>query len=92
MERKKTHVILVGMPQGQIDLPLERPRCRWKCIIKMELEGIGWKRVNWISVSQNTDKWRAVASTLMGLFVFTQRRTFLDQSVELVCFQGRIFA
>jgi len=39
-ERKKAHVCLVGMPQGQIDLPLERARCRWKCIIKVELEGI----------------------------------------------------
>jgi hypothetical protein len=46
-EREKIAiVILVGKPQGQIDLPLERPRCRWKCIIKVELAGIGWKSMN----------------------------------------------
>jgi hypothetical protein len=61
------------MPQGQIDLPLERPKCRWKCIIKVELAGIGWKSVNWISVSQNTDKWRAVASILMNI-LFSHKR------------------
>jgi hypothetical protein len=93
LEREKSTSFLVGMPQGQMDLPLERPRCRWKCTIKVELEGIGWKSVNWVGVCQNKDKWRAVASTLMNLlFGFTQCGEFLDQSVELVCSQGRIFA
>jgi hypothetical protein len=62
----------MGMPQGQIDLPLERPRCRWKCIIKVELEVIGWKSVNSISVSE----YGQVVGCCLHVdepFVYTQR-------------------
>jgi hypothetical protein len=57
--------ILVGKPEGK--RLLERPRRRWEGNIRVDLREIGWKGADWISLAQDSDKWRAVVNTVMNL-------------------------
>jgi hypothetical protein len=41
--------ILVGRPEGR--RPLERPRRRWEDNIKMDLQGLGLKGMDWINMA-----------------------------------------
>jgi hypothetical protein len=56
---------LVGKPEGK--KPLGRPRRRWEDGIRMELWEIGLGGVDWIRLSQDRDRWRAVVSAVMNL-------------------------
>jgi len=42
---------------------------RWEDSIKMDLEEIGWNRLDWIHVAEDRDKMRALANTFMDLQV-----------------------
>jgi hypothetical protein len=57
----------VGKPEGK--RPLGRPRRRWVGNIKMDLLEIGWGCVDWISLAQDGDKWRALVNAVMHLRV-----------------------
>jgi hypothetical protein len=46
-----------------------RPRRRWVDNIKMDLLEIGWGGVDWISLAQDRDKWRALVNAVMSLLV-----------------------
>jgi hypothetical protein len=59
--------LLVGKPEGK--RPLGRPRRRWVNNIKMDLLEIGWGGVDWISLAQDGDKWRALVNAVMNLRV-----------------------
>jgi hypothetical protein len=59
--------ILVGRPEGK--RPLERPRRRWEDNIKMDLREIGFVDVDWIHLSQDRDRWRALVNAVMSLWV-----------------------
>jgi hypothetical protein len=50
----------VRKPKGKRQLG--RPRCRWVDNIKMDLREIGWDGMDWIDVTQDRDKWRALVS------------------------------
>jgi hypothetical protein len=41
----------------------------WKDNIKMDLREIGWGGMEWIVLSQDKDKWRALVKTIMNLRV-----------------------
>jgi hypothetical protein len=56
---------LAGKPEGK--RPLGRPRRRWEVNIRMDLREIGLEGVDWISLAQDWDQWRAVANTVMNL-------------------------
>jgi hypothetical protein len=58
---------VVGKPEGK--RPLGRPRRRWVDNIKMDLLEIGWGSVDWISLAQDRDKWRALVIAVMNLQV-----------------------
>jgi hypothetical protein len=59
--------LLVGKPEGK---KLQgRPILRWVDNIKMDLVEIGWDSVDWIGLSQDRDKWRALVNTVMDLRV-----------------------
>jgi hypothetical protein len=47
--------LLVGKPEG--GGPLGKPRCRWKCNIKLEVKGVSWEGMDWINLAQDRDKW-----------------------------------
>jgi hypothetical protein len=59
--------ILVGKPEGKS--PLGRPRRRWVDNIRTDLREIGWDGMNWIDLTQDRDKWRALVNTVMNLRV-----------------------
>jgi hypothetical protein len=57
----------VGKPEGRI--PLGRPRRRWEDSIKMDLREIRWDGMDWIDLTQDRDRWRALVNTVMYLRV-----------------------
>jgi hypothetical protein len=70
-EERKVYKVLVGKPEGK--RPLGRPRCRWEDVIRMDLKEIGLGGVDWIRLSQDRDRWRAVVSAVMNLLVLAPR-------------------
>jgi hypothetical protein len=70
-EKRKVYKVLVGKPEG--NRPLGRPRRRWKYGIRMDLREIGLGSVDWILLSQDRDRWRAVVSAVMNLRVLAPR-------------------
>jgi hypothetical protein len=59
--------ILVTKPEGK--RPLRRPRCRWMDNIKMDLREIGCGGMDWIDLTQDRDKWRALVNAVLNLRV-----------------------
>jgi hypothetical protein len=66
-EKRDAYRILVGKPEG--NGPLGRPRRRWVDNVKMDLRGIGWRRMDWMDLAQDMDQWRALVSMVMTLRV-----------------------
>jgi hypothetical protein len=63
--------VLVVKPEGK--RPLLRPRRRWEDGIRMDLRETGLGGVDWIRLSQDRDRWRAVMSAVMNLRVLAPR-------------------
>jgi hypothetical protein len=61
----------VGKPEGK--RPLGRPRRKWEDGIRMDLKGIDLGGVDWIRLSQDRDRWRAVVSAVTNLRVLVPR-------------------
>jgi hypothetical protein len=57
----------VGKPEGK--RPLGRPRCRWVDNIKIDFREIGWDEMDWIDLTQDRGRWRALVNTVMNLRV-----------------------
>jgi hypothetical protein len=66
-EKRNTHRILVGKPEGK--RPLGIPRRKWVGNIKMNLRKMKWGGMDWIDLAQNRDQWRALMNTVMKLRV-----------------------
>jgi hypothetical protein len=66
-ERRGAYRVLVGKPEGR--RPLGRPRRRWEDTIKTDLREVGCGCVDWIGLSQDRDRWRALVSAVMNLRV-----------------------
>jgi len=58
---------LVGQPEGK--RPLGGPRRRWKDKIKMDLQEVGRRGMDWIDLAQNRDRWRAFVNGVMKIRV-----------------------
>jgi hypothetical protein len=54
----------VGRRDGR--RPLGRPRRRWEDNIKIDLQEVRWKGVDWIDMAQDWDRWRAVVNAVMN--------------------------
>ena len=54
----------MGKPEGK--RPLGRSSLIWENI-KMDLEEVGWKDMDWIGLVQDWDKWWAVVNTVMNI-------------------------
>jgi hypothetical protein len=65
--KRNAYRILAGQPEGK--RPLGRPRRRWVNNIKMDLTEIGWDCMDWIDLSKDRDRWRALVNTVMNLRV-----------------------
>ena len=66
-EGRGVHQVLVGKPEGK--RPLGRPRRRWEDNIKMDLEEVRRGCGDWMELSQDRDRWRALVSTVMNFGV-----------------------
>jgi len=65
------HRVLVGRPEGK--RPLGRPRRRWGDNIKMDLQEVSGGYEDWMELTQDRDRWRALVSTVMNLRVRKMR-------------------
>jgi len=59
-ERRGVYRVLVGKPEGRG--PLGRPRFRWEDNIKMNLQEVECRGVDWIEVAQDRDRWRVLVN------------------------------
>jgi hypothetical protein len=66
-EKRNAYRLLVGKPKGK--RPLGRPRRRWVDNIRMELGEMGWSNVDWISLAQDRNRWRALVNSVLNLRV-----------------------
>ena len=57
----------MGKPEGK--RPLGRPRHKWEDNIKINLQEVGFKYMDWIDLDQDRDRWRALVSAVMNLRV-----------------------
>jgi hypothetical protein len=58
--------VLVGKPEG--NRPLGRPRRRWEDI-RMDLQEVKCGCVDWIGLVQDRDRWRALVSAVMNIWI-----------------------
>jgi len=65
--RRSTYRKLVRKPEGK--RPLGRPRHRWEDNIKIDLQEVGCKGMDWIKLAQDRDRWRALVNVVMDLQV-----------------------
>jgi len=66
-ERRGLYRVLVGKPEGK--RPLGRHKCRWENNIKMDLLEVGCGGIDWIKLAEDRDRWWAVVSVLINLWV-----------------------
>jgi len=59
--------VLVGKPDGR--RPLARPRRRWDDNMRMALQEVGCGCVDWMELAQDSDRWCALVSAVMYLWV-----------------------
>ena len=71
-EGRGVHRVLVGKPEGK--RPLGRPRRRWEDNIMLDLQEVGGSCGDWMELSQDRDRWRALVGTVMNLRVPKMRR------------------
>jgi hypothetical protein len=64
-EKRNVYRLLVRKTEGK--RPLGRPRHRWIDNIKIDLLEIGLNIVDWISLAQDRDMWRALVNSAMNL-------------------------
>jgi hypothetical protein len=65
--KRNAYRLLVGKPEGR--RPLGRSRRRWLDNIMMDLVEVGWDDVDWISLAQDRDRWRALVNSVLNLRV-----------------------
>jgi hypothetical protein len=66
-EKRNACRLLVGNPEGK--RPLGRPRRRWVDNIRMDLGEVGWGDVDWIDLTQDRNRWRALVNWVLNLRV-----------------------
>jgi hypothetical protein len=66
-EKRNAYRLLVGKPEGK--RPLGRPRRRLVDNIRMDLGEVGWSDVDWISLAQDSNRWRALVNSVLNLRV-----------------------
>jgi hypothetical protein len=76
--RWKGHVAVMGLMKSECKCFVEKPEGRrshgisrygWEDTIKMGLTGIGSEAVDWVHVTLERDRWRALVNTVMNLLV-----------------------
>jgi len=65
MGRGEAYSFLVGKPEGKRSLG--RPRCRWEDNIKTDLQKVECRVIDWIKLTQDSDRWRALVNAVTNL-------------------------
>jgi hypothetical protein len=73
---------MMDKPEGK--RPLGRPRHRWEENIKVELQEVGCWGPDWIELTQDRDRWRALVNAVMILRAGENTGNFL-----IGCFSKR---
>jgi len=66
-ERRVVDRALAGKTEGKRQLG--RPRRRWKDNIKMDLQEVGCRGIDWMELAQCRERWRALANAVMNFWV-----------------------
>ena len=66
-ERNGVYRVFVGKPEEK--RPLGRPKCRWDDNIKMDLQEVGCRVMDWLELAQDRDMWRGTVKAAMNLRV-----------------------
>ena len=66
-EERGVYRVLVGKPEGK--RPLGRPRRRWVDNIRLDLQEVGCRYMDWIGRAQDRDRWWTPVSAVMNLRV-----------------------
>jgi len=66
-EERRVYRVLVGKPEGR--RPLGRTRRRWVNNIKMDLQEVGYRGMDWIELAEDRDRCRALVNAVMNLWV-----------------------
>ena len=74
-KRRGTHRFFVGKSEGKRSLG--RPRPRWEDNIKMDLQEVRCRGMDWIELTQNRDSWWALVNAVMKLRVPQNAGNFL---------------
>jgi len=74
-ERRGVYRVLVGKPEGK--RPLAGPRRRWEDFIKMYLQEVRCRGMDWIELAQDRDRWRALVYAVMNFRVPQNEGNFL---------------
>jgi len=61
------YMALVGKPEGR--RPLGRPRRRWVDNIRIDLQEVGCRYMDWIGLAWDRDRWRTLVSAVMNVRV-----------------------
>jgi len=64
-ERKCAYRVSVGKSEGK--RPLGRPRCRWEDDIKMDLQEVGCRSMDWIDLAHDRDSCLALVNAVTNL-------------------------
>jgi len=64
-EKRSVYSVLVGRPEGK--KPLGRARRRWEDNIKLDVQNVGCKSMDWVDLAQNRDRWWAIVNGVMNL-------------------------
>jgi len=64
-EERGVYRVLLGKPEGR--RPPGKPRCRWVDNTKVDLQEVGCGYMDWIGLTQDRDRWRALVSAIMNL-------------------------
>jgi hypothetical protein len=66
-ERRGVYMILVGKPE--VKRPLRRPIRRWEDNIKTDIQEVEFGGMDWIALTQDRNRWRALVNAVMKLRV-----------------------
>jgi hypothetical protein len=67
VEGRVVHRVLEGKTEGK--RPLGRPRRRWEEYINSDLQELQGDCLDWMELVQDSDRWRALVSTVMSFRV-----------------------
>jgi hypothetical protein len=63
-EKSNAYRLLVGKPERR--RPLGRPGRSWLDNIRTDLVEVGWSDVDWIGLTQDRDRWKALVKSVLN--------------------------